>query len=131
MLDLNMEHLASVTKTRIKFLDGKAFVPTPEIGQALLEWLNTGAPADVSVFTPGVDPKIQMKLDEIKDILGKRSDGDEQRAQNLLTLLTEHKVNGETEWVKLEELDILAATKPQWIDVILNKLTKEEVSHAS
>jgi hypothetical protein len=131
VLDLNMEHLATVTKTRISFLDNRAFVPTEEIGRQLLEWLNTGAPADATVFTPGVDAETKIKLDEVKRLLLKGSKGDVHNAANLLMLVTEHKVNGITEWVKAEELDILAATKPVWIDTILNKLKKEVIDNAA
>jgi DNA polymerase III delta prime subunit len=127
VLDLNVEHYANVTKTRISFLDGKSFIPSEEIGKQLLEWVNTGAPADTSVFTPGVDAETKVKLDEIKRLLLKGAKGDTQNAANLLMLITEHKVNGQTEWVKPEELDLLAVTKPVWIDTILNKLKKEVI----
>ena len=129
VLDLNMEHLATVTKTRISFLDNKAFIPSEEIGKQLLEWLNTGAPADESVFIPGVDETTRLKLDEIKRLLQKGSNGNKENAAAMLKAMTEHKVNGQTEWVKPEELDVLAVTKPVWIDTILNKLKKEVIDN--
>lgn len=125
VLDMNMEHLANVTKTRIKFLDGNAFIPTPEAGKQLLEWLNTGAPADMQVFAPGIDAETKPKLAEVYELLEKVSKGDPDLRAGTLRLLTEHKVNGEIMWIEPDELDLLAATKPQWIDAILKKLKKE------
>lgn len=129
VLDLNVEHYANVTKTRISFLDGKSFIPSEEVGKQLLEWLNTGAPAEIQTGAPGVDAETKIKLDEVKRLLQKGANGDKQNMANLLMLLTEHKVNGQTEWVKPEELDLLAATKPVWIDSILNKLKKEVIDN--
>lgn len=131
VMDLNQEHFAQVTKTRISFLDNKSFIPTVEVGKQLLEWLNTGAPADLPTAAPGVDAETKIKLDEIKRLLLKGAKGNVQNAANLLMLVTEHKVNGQTEWVKPEELDVLAVTKPVWIDTILNKLKKEVIDNAN
>jgi hypothetical protein len=124
VLDMNMDHVATVDKTRIKFLDGKQFKPTQEVGAQLLEWLNTGAPADLAAFSPGIDPAVRIKLEAVKDMLMKTAQGDLERVQSVLTLITEHKVGTQTEFVKYEDLEFLAATKPVWIDTILNKLQK-------
>jgi hypothetical protein len=130
VMDLNQEHFAQVTKTRISFLDNKSFIPTVEVGKQLLEWLNTGAPADLPTAAPGVDAETKIKLDEVKRLLKKGSQGNPQAEESILMLLTEHKVGDHTEWVKPEELDLLAATKPVWIDTILNKLKKEVIESA-
>lgn len=131
VLDLNMEHLATVTKTRISFLDNKNFIPSEEVGRQLLEWVNTGTPLDPVAFAPGIDETMKLKIDEIRKLLEKGSSGDAQNAANLLMMVTEHKVNGQTEWVKPDELELLALTKPAWIDSILNKLKKEVIDHAA
>jgi hypothetical protein len=124
VLDMDIHHVATVDKTRIKFLDKKQFTPSREVGEQLLEWLNTGAPADMTAFAPGIDPAVKIKLDAVKDLLMKSAQGDADRVQSVLTLITEHKVGTQTEFVKFEDLEFLAATKPVWIDTILNKLQK-------
>ncbi len=45
VLDVAMDHNASVSKTRIRDFDGKLFTPTKKTGEALLAWLNEGAVA--------------------------------------------------------------------------------------
>lgn len=129
VLDLNIDHMATVSKTRIKFLDGKAFVPSEEVGRSLLEWLNTGAPAEIPNVAPGVDAKTATKLDRIKMLLFIQAKEDPERMDAILKLITEHQLNGQTEFIQFNELDILAATKPQWIDAILAKLEKNGETH--
>lgn len=56
VLDMAMDHNASVSKTRISKYDGKVFQPSQETGADLLRWLNEGAepvkPVEVPEPTP-------------------------------------------------------------------------------
>lgn len=45
VFDLSQNHTATVSKDRTKLFDGQYFTPTADCGKALLQWLNTGAPA--------------------------------------------------------------------------------------
>ncbi len=45
MLDLDQNHVASTSKDRTGLFDGQYFKPTPETGEALLAWLNSGVDA--------------------------------------------------------------------------------------
>jgi hypothetical protein len=42
VLDVAMNHHASVSKTRVNAFDGRLFIPTKKTGEELLAWLNTG-----------------------------------------------------------------------------------------
>ena len=42
VLDINNEHIASVSKDRTGLFDGKFFIPTIHTGEALLSWLESG-----------------------------------------------------------------------------------------
>ena len=42
VFDLSHEHIASVSKDRTSLFDGKYFIPTPETGKQLKEWLESG-----------------------------------------------------------------------------------------
>ena len=42
VFDLSHEHVAGVSKDRTSLFDGKYFVPTPETGKQLKEWLESG-----------------------------------------------------------------------------------------
>lgn len=42
MLDVDMNHVASASKDRTSLFDGRYFKLSPEIGQELLQWLETG-----------------------------------------------------------------------------------------
>ena len=41
--DLGFNHLASVSKDRTSLFDGQSFITTPEVGQKLKAWLDTGS----------------------------------------------------------------------------------------
>lgn len=41
--DMSVEHVASTTKDRTRLFDGKYFTPSSETGEALANWLNSGA----------------------------------------------------------------------------------------
>ena len=43
MLDIDMQHIASASKDRTGLFDGKFFKITPDTGNTLLSWLETGA----------------------------------------------------------------------------------------
>jgi hypothetical protein len=45
MLDIDMQHIASVSKDRTSLFDGEYFKITKETGIRLLEWLDSGAEA--------------------------------------------------------------------------------------
>lgn len=45
MLDLDQNHVASASKDRTSLFDGQFFKPTPETGETLLAWLNSGKDA--------------------------------------------------------------------------------------
>lgn len=42
-MDLDLSHTASASKDRTSLFDGQVFKPTPEIGEMLKEWLESGA----------------------------------------------------------------------------------------
>lgn len=43
VLDLGMNHFASISKTRVRAFDGRLFVPDRKTGEELLAWLNEGS----------------------------------------------------------------------------------------
>ena len=43
VFDLGFNHLASVSKDRTSLFDGQSFIITPEVGQKLKAWLDTGS----------------------------------------------------------------------------------------
>jgi len=51
VLDMAMDHNATVSKTRVSKFDGKVFQPSEETGTELIRWLNDGAPV-VAVQPP-------------------------------------------------------------------------------
>ncbi len=68
MFDIDMKHIASVSKDRTELFDGKFFVPNIETGKKLLTWLNSGKEElpeqkndEVSVDN-SVKKKIKIKL---------------------------------------------------------------------
>lgn len=46
VLDMGMDHNASVSKTRVRSFDGRLFKPGQETGRELLNWLDSGKPED-------------------------------------------------------------------------------------
>lgn len=46
VLDIGMDHNASISKTRVRSFDGRIFVPSEKTGEELLAWLNNGSPAE-------------------------------------------------------------------------------------
>ena len=46
IFDLGFNHLASVSKDRTSLFDGQSFIITPEVGQKLKAWLDTGSEPD-------------------------------------------------------------------------------------
>lgn len=48
VFDLDMNHVATVSKDRTSLFDGKRFKITPETGAELLAWLNSAKPAEPS-----------------------------------------------------------------------------------
>ena len=56
--DVSIEHIASSSKDRTSLFDGKYFKPTPETGQTLLGWLNSGTePAPPAAAAPPAEAK--------------------------------------------------------------------------
>jgi hypothetical protein len=55
-MDMNMDHKATVSKTRINFMDKKVFVPTEKDGEAIRSWLDN-APED-SGDTEAAKPRV-------------------------------------------------------------------------
>jgi hypothetical protein len=51
VLDMGMNHHASISKTRVNAFDGRVFIPTKAEGKELREWLESGAPAPLPVPT--------------------------------------------------------------------------------
>lgn len=45
VFDLSIDHVASVSKDRTRLFDNKYFVPTPDVGKALEQWLEAGVAA--------------------------------------------------------------------------------------
>jgi hypothetical protein len=65
--DLSANHLASSSKDRTSLYDGRApFVPTPEIGRDLLEWLEAGAdPAEEQRATLGA---LTARINQVQNL---------------------------------------------------------------
>lgn len=45
VFDLSIDHVATVNKDRTRLFDGQYFVPTPDVGKTLKQWLDAGEPA--------------------------------------------------------------------------------------
>lgn len=45
VFDLSIDHVATVNKDRTRLFDGQYFVPTPNVGKTLKQWLDAGEPA--------------------------------------------------------------------------------------
>ncbi len=52
VFDLALNHTAMVSKDRTKLFDGQYFTPDAEVGKALRQWLDAGAPANQSASIP-------------------------------------------------------------------------------
>jgi hypothetical protein len=52
VFDLSIDHVASVSKDRTRLFDGQYFVPTPDVGRTLKQWLDVGEPAPVLQSDP-------------------------------------------------------------------------------
>lgn len=44
VFDLSIDHVATVNKDRTRLFDGQYFVPTPDVGKTLKQWLDAGEP---------------------------------------------------------------------------------------
>lgn len=73
--------------------------------------------------------KERRAVEEIKSRLAKHCDGDIDRIQATLTLLTEHKnkETGESDFVLYSRLDELPETKPGWAEAILKKIHAQKI----
>lgn len=63
VLDLAMDHTASVSKDRTSLFDGQIFKPLPDTGKALLGWLESGVdapPAPAPVVPQPASPRPQQ-----------------------------------------------------------------------
>jgi hypothetical protein len=60
VLDLAMNHHASVSKTRAKMFDGRLFTPSKKTGDELLQWLSSGK---------SEDEELKERIDKAKNIL--------------------------------------------------------------
>ncbi|WP_301963053.1 AAA family ATPase [uncultured Megasphaera sp.] len=45
VFDLSIDHVATVNKDRTRLFDGQYFMPTPDVGKTLKQWLDAGEPA--------------------------------------------------------------------------------------
>ena len=52
VFDLSIDHVATVNKDRTRLFDGQYFVPTPDVGKTLKQWLDAGEPAPVPQPVP-------------------------------------------------------------------------------
>jgi len=67
VLDLSVEgHVATATKDRTRLFDGKHFIPKPETGTSLREWLDNGK--DAKVESQRLLDSLKGKVDDIDDI---------------------------------------------------------------
>lgn len=52
VFDLSIDHMATVNKDRTRLFDGQYFVPTPDVGKTLKQWLDAGEPAPAPAPQP-------------------------------------------------------------------------------
>lgn len=124
VLDMDMEHTAKVTKTRIKIFDRKEFVPSKETGEALLDWLQHGKDMEPQGI---VKTEAEVQFDEIMERISESAKGDSMAIGNTLMMLTEHKVGDETRWFDEEDLRRFVYEKPEWIFALRTKLDQQKI----
>lgn len=99
MLDLDQNHVASTSKDRTGLFDGQYFKPTPETGETLLAWLNSGKDApppadkpDWTAFAAAYKAMGYTKEDVVKAAGTSKFDNwTKEEADELLTKLAEMK----------------------------------------
>lgn len=57
VFDLSIDHVATVNKDRTRLFDGQYFVPTPNVGKTLKQWLDAGEPAPAPQPVPVTAPQ--------------------------------------------------------------------------
>ncbi len=57
VFDLSIDHVATVNKDRTRLFDGQYFVPTPDVGKTLKQWLDAGEPAPAPQPVPVTAPQ--------------------------------------------------------------------------
>lgn len=57
VFDLSIDHMATVNKDRTRLFDGQYFVPTPDVGKTLKQWLDAGEPAPAPQPVPVTAPQ--------------------------------------------------------------------------
>lgn len=57
VFDLSIDHVATVNKDRTRLFDGQYFVPTPDVGTTLKQWLDAGEPAPAPQPVPVAVPQ--------------------------------------------------------------------------
>lgn len=57
VFDLSIDHVATVNKDRTHLFDGQYFVPTPDVGKTLKQWLDAGEPAPAPQPVPVTAPQ--------------------------------------------------------------------------
>lgn len=91
VLDVAMDHNASVSKSRLRSFDGRLFTPEKKTGAELLAWLNAGSPAAPAPTAPPLQVHAPEPPKEAPRMNGdgKRLITEKQRGR-LFALLKEH-----------------------------------------
>jgi len=110
VFELDMKHVATVTKTRLKFLDGKEFVPSEEIGKSLKEWLETGKVE--SLPKSKEDEQRETLALQIEEKVTSETGGDLSKADELIGSLTQGKM-------KIADLRVYPVS---WLEALNSKL---------
>lgn len=154
VLDMAMDHNATVSKTRVSKFDGKLFQPSKETGIELLAWLNDGPVSVKPLPAPAKEPLppaplLQEHIDEpqqqqaepeptvtfeaatmiagMTDMLMKMNGGDTDVVDAHFKSLSTWSPKGSSEkrFLKLDDMPGLAQRNPKWFNNIYKKVVDE------